>query len=266
MRLLKHLLIIGLVVPAIGYWSAAIASNAHSRSARNIVSLVQRLSRSSSTHVEIVAFADPHFSPVKVVRGGASLGPAAMSSAQTAPIQSSAGGSVQLVSFADPDEQPVTVLRGSPAEATAPGAPKSGFVGLFGAPGDDDLDRIAFAVDSAESSNGTDPAMWRPDLDGPEGPMQVSLAAAIDSGGGDRFDLVENRRLGRAYLALLYRRYGNWPDAVAAYNWGPGNLDAWIECGRPPLGLPIEVERYRDRVLYAGALPGSNHMNRDTAR
>ena len=189
-----------------------------------------------------------------------------MSAAQTAPIRSSAGGSVEIVSFADPDQTPVTVLRGSPAEATDPGTPKSGLAGLFDAPGDDDLDRIAVAVDGAESSNGADPAMWRPDLDGPEGPMQVSLAAAIDSGGGDRFDLVQNRRLGRAYLALLYRRYGNWPDAVAAYNWGPGNMDAWIAGGRPSLGLPIEVERYRDRVLYAGALPGSNHTNRNTAR
>ena len=79
--------------------------------------------------------------------------------------------------------------------------------------------------------------------------MQVSAAAAIDLGGGDRFDLVQNRQLGRAYLALLYRRYGNWPDAVAAYNWGPGNFDTWVNSGRATDKLPLEVERYRDRVL-----------------
>jgi Transglycosylase SLT domain len=50
--------------------------------------------------------------------------------------------------------------------------------------------------------------------------MQVSEAAAIDVGGGNRFDLTQNRALGRAYLAQLYRRYKNWPDAIAAYNWG----------------------------------------------
>ena len=90
--------------------------------------------------------------------------------------------------------------------------------------------------------------------------MQVSAAAAIDLGGGDRFDLTQNRLLGRTYLARLFRRYGNWPDAVAAYNWGPGNMDAWIAQGRPPAGLPIEVERYRDRVLADGGIrqePGS---------
>jgi soluble lytic murein transglycosylase-like protein len=79
--------------------------------------------------------------------------------------------------------------------------------------------------------------------------MQVSAAAALDVGGGDRFDLYQNRQLGRAYLAHLFRRYGNWSDAVAAYNWGPGNLDAWIAGGRQPLDLPLEVERYRNRVL-----------------
>ena len=78
--------------------------------------------------------------------------------------------------------------------------------------------------------------------------------AATDAGGGDRFDLTQNRLLGRAYLARLYRRYGNWPDAVAAYNWGPGNLDEWIVAGRPSAGLPPEVERYRDRVLRDGGV------------
>ena len=91
--------------------------------------------------------------------------------------------------------------------------------------------------------------MWSPEWSAPQGPMQVSAAAAIDVGGGNRFDIFENRTLGRGYLALMYRRYGNWPDAIAAYNWGPGNMDAWIGSGRPSGGFPVEVERYRDRVL-----------------
>ena len=91
--------------------------------------------------------------------------------------------------------------------------------------------------------------MWRLELNGLQGPMQVSAAAAIDLGGGNRFDMVENRQLGRGYLTLMYRRYGNWPDAITAYNWGPGNMDAWIASGRPIAGSPFEVDRYRDRVL-----------------
>jgi hypothetical protein len=84
--------------------------------------------------------------------------------------------------------------------------------------------------------------------------MQVSAAAAADAGGGDRFDERENRALGRAYLALMYRRYGSWPDALAAYNWGPGHVDSWISDGRPFDKLPAAVERYRIRVLFGSAL------------
>jgi hypothetical protein len=69
-----------------------------------------------------------------------------------------------------------------------------------------ELDRVASAVEGAESSHGNNPAMWRPGPAGPQGPMQVSEKAAIDVGGGNRFDIEQNRILGRAYLGLLHRR------------------------------------------------------------
>lgn len=111
------------------------------------------------------------------------------------------------------------------------------------------LDRVAVAVDGVESSHGADPRMWRAELDAPQGPMQVSAAAAVDAGGGDRFDEAANRTLGRAYLARLYRRYGSWPDAVTAYNWGPGHMDDWIDGGRRADAMPAVVALYRFRVL-----------------
>jgi hypothetical protein len=122
-----------------------------------------------------------------------------------------------------------------------------------------ELDRIAYAVDGAESSHGANPAMWRPNPGGPQGPMQVSDKAARDVGGGDRFDIAQNRAIGRAYLALLYRRYGNWPDAVAAYNWGLGNLDGWIQAGRPSHKLLPAVAFYSRRVLAESGLCASAH-------
>ena len=125
------------------------------------------------------------------------------------------------------------------------------------------LDRIAFAIDGVESSHGTDPKMWGLNPDAPQGPMQVSAAAAEDAGGGDRFDERQNRALGRAYLALMYKRYGSWPDAIAAYNWGPGNMDSWIGGGRPYDKLPPAVERYRIRVLgfsFAARGPGMDRQ------
>jgi hypothetical protein len=187
---------------------------------------------------EIVTFGDPNSKPVRVVRGDADRAAAMPGQPLTA-----SGTNRELVTFVNPRDQPVTVLRGSIAQSL-PG------IELFRPASESDLDRVAFAVDGAESSHGTDLRMWRPELNGPQGPMQVSAAAASDIGGGDRFDMAENRQLGRAYLARMFRRYGNWPDAIAAYNWGPGNMDVWIGSGRAGGSFPIEVERYRDRVLY----------------
>jgi len=116
------------------------------------------------------------------------------------------------------------------------------------------IDRVASAVDGAESSHGSDLAMWRPDPSGPQGPMQVSEAAATDVGGGDRFDSLQNRAIGRAYLSQLYGRYGNWPDAIAAYNWGLGKMDAWVKAGRPSDQFLVGVAVYLRRVLHESGL------------
>ena len=145
----------------------------------------------------------------------------------------------------------LVALAFSGAESTASG---NGGMGALVPGGGAVLDRVAFAVDGAESSHGADPGMWRSEPDGPQGPMQVSAAAATDAGGGDRFDDKENRTLGRAYLARMYRRYGSWSDAVAAYNWGPGRMDIWISGGRPVDQLPPAVARYRTRVLVASGV------------
>jgi len=90
--------------------------------------------------------------------------------------------------------------------------------------------------------------------------MQVTEAAAVDVGGGDRFDLIQNRAIGRDYLALLFRRYKNWPDAIAAYNWGMGNVDAWVKAGRPADKFLIGVAAYLRRVLH-----DSGMCDRETA-
>jgi hypothetical protein len=116
------------------------------------------------------------------------------------------------------------------------------------------LDRVASAVGGVESSHGEDLTMWRPDPAGPQGPMQVTAAAATDVGGGDRFDSAENHAIGRAYLEQLYRRYRNWPDAIAAYNWGIGRVNAWLAAGRPAAKLAKGVAVYTGRVLRDSGL------------
>src|SRR5215831_7909122 len=148
---------------------------------------------------------------------------------------------------AAPNSVAAQTNRFSTAVNTAPAVPRERSASAA-------LDRIAYAVEGAESDHGTDPLMWGPDPEGPQGPMQVSADAAEDVGGGNRFDARENRLLGRAYLAQMYRRYGSWPDAVAAYNWGPGHMDAWISGGRPFDKFPLAVEMYRIRVLVGSSL------------
>src|SRR5262249_60615552 len=67
-----------------------------------------------------------------------------------------------------------------------------------------DLDRVAYAVDGAESSHGEDRGMWGPDPSGPQGPMQVTEAAAADVGGGGEVELTQNPAIGPAYRASRF--------------------------------------------------------------
>jgi hypothetical protein len=186
--------------------------------------------------IEVLSFGSGFADRVTVVRGGTSI-------PRTIGRKSAAEPSrIETVSFVDPRIAPVTIVRGTALQ-------KLFSVDLFAPANGGELDRIAFAVDGVESRHGADPGMWRPSWTGPQGPMQVSAAAALDVGGGDRFDLRQNRLLGRAYLAQMFQRYGNWPDAIAAYNWGPGSMDLWITGGRHAERLPFDVVRYVDRVL-----------------
>ena len=223
---------------------------------------------------ETVRFADPRQRPVQVMRGaprpedkppGVEFVGFGTSGAQqvrvvrgpVARLDMPGLRRVETVNFVEPGRGAVTVVRGGIEPQLVAGLfvaaggralERRGSTDLFD-PSGGDLDRIAFAVDGVESNHGQNPLMWRSSLDGPQGPMQVSSKAALDVGGGNRFDLRENRLLGRAYLAQMYRRYGNWSDALAAYNWGPGNLDSWIATGRPAERLPSETARYVRRVL-----------------
>jgi Transglycosylase SLT domain len=232
-----------------GAYSAIVlgdAAGAASKAERLSAEAVQQAFEKKAGSVERVAFPDTGWSPVKIVRGTSSSMVGAGEKPETEKTESA-----EIVSFGDPNIRPVRVIRGETERTTPmPGQPPQAnvmttqivtFANLgpvsiirgsaqhgpdlepFARASAGDLDRVAFAVDGAESSHGADLRMWRAEPSGPQGPMQVTAAAAIDVGGGDRFDLAANRALGRAYLARLYRRYGNWPDAVAAYNRGPGN-------------------------------------------
>lgn len=111
------------------------------------------------------------------------------------------------------------------AAATAAGIPTELFDALIG----------------AESS-------WTPGEISPTGAIgltQLEPGTASDLG-VDPYNINENLQGGATYLSQMFQRFGNWRDALAAYNAGPGNLKAGYG--------------YADSVLAAAGV--SSNMNR----
>ena len=94
---------------------------------------------------------------------------------------------------------------------------------------------------------------------GARGVMQLMPGTMKDPGFGVtpmRDDSeAENRRAGREYLDAMYRRYSDEATALAAYNWGPGNVDKWLKKGGDPEKLPAETKKYISNILGGKATP-----------
>jgi len=68
---------------------------------------------------------------------------------------------------------------------------------------------------------------WNPNAGsgrGAVGLLQLMPGTATSLGVTDRTDPVQNANGGAKFLASLYQKAGSWPVALAAYNWGPGNV------------------------------------------
>ena len=64
--------------------------------------------------------------------------------------------------------------------------------------------------------------------------------------GYDLTDPIQNIAAGVSYLKQMYDRYGDWRLALAGYNWGPANVDAYL-AGRA--SLPSSVNDYISYVM-----------------
>jgi hypothetical protein len=98
------------------------------------------------------------------------------------------------------------------------------------------------------AESGGNPAAKSPA--GAVGMMQLMPATAKGLGVGNPYDPRENIMGGAHYLADQYQHFGNWRDALAAYNAGPGAVTKYG--GVPPYA---ETQDYVDKILAGGHVP-----------
>jgi hypothetical protein len=73
--------------------------------------------------------------------------------------------------------------------------------------------------------------------------LEPATAAAL---GVDPNDVNQNIQGGITYLKQLYQQYGSWDLALAAYNWGPGNLGNALASAS---AIPGQVLNYVKGIL-----------------
>lgn len=108
---------------------------------------------------------------------------------------------------------------------------------------------VVMAMESGGKRYGKDGALLTSPK-GAQGEMQVMPGTATDPGFGVApardAGPDELARVGRDYLAAMEKRYGNTDQAMAAYNAGPGAVDAAIKKGGADWlkSLPAETRNY----------------------
>ena len=60
------------------------------------------------------------------------------------------------------------------------------------------------------------------------------------------YDPIKSIEYAAQFIRRLYNKFGTWPKALAAYNWGEGNLQKWINGEKE---MPTETKNYINDIL-----------------
>jgi hypothetical protein len=121
---------------------------------------------------------------------------------------------------------------------------------------------LAMAV--AQRESGLNPNAYNP-KSGASGVMQLMPATAAALGVTNIWDAAQNVDAGVRYLGQLISQFGDVAEAVAAYDWGPGNVNkalnaygsAWLNYA------PQETKNYVQAILGVtpSTVPGSDYRS-----
>lgn len=109
------------------------------------------------------------------------------------------------------------------------------------------------AVESSGNPNATSPA-------GAQGLFQLMPATGKSLGVANPFDPTQNIQAGETYLQQLYDQYGDWTQALEAYNEGPGNLAKQLAAGTTPTSAG-----YAAQVLGGAGISSSLGLPSDSS-
>jgi hypothetical protein len=113
----------------------------------------------------------------------------------------------------------------------------------------------ALALAQAQQESGLNPAAYNAGS-GATGLFQLEPATAADLGVTNLLDPVQSANGGTAYLNQLYQKFGTWAAALAAYDWGMGNVQKaqrdygsnWLQYA------PSETQNYVSSILSSAGM------------
>lgn len=154
------------------------------------------------------------------------------------------------------DLQGNVISRGMLAGAPIPSSPalQGGLLGADVLPG---LEQAVMQVESGGNPNAVSPK-------GAMGTMQTMPGTLRDPGYGVApardSSPAEMERVGKDYLRAMTNQYGDPRLALAAYNWGPGNVDRAMQgaggnVDKVLASAPAETQAYVPKVLAQAGMP-----------